>query len=60
LYKAVLSDLLRKTKNGGSTIAIIQAKMTLAPVCKVTVTVEPFWVGTKLKSEPSPWEALQL
>ena len=29
--------------NSGSTIAIIQAKTTLAPVCKITVTVEPFW-----------------
>jgi len=46
--------------NGGSTITIIQAKMMLAPVCKVTKRVEPFWVGTKLKLEPSPWEALQL
>jgi hypothetical protein len=61
LYKAVLSDLLRKHKiNCGSTITIIQAKTTLAQVCKATETVELFVVGTKLKSEPSPWEALQL
>jgi hypothetical protein len=36
LYAAVVSDLLRKRKpNGGSTIAIVEAKTTLARVCEV-------------------------
>jgi len=32
--------------NGGSTTAIVEAKMTLVRVCEVTLTVEPFWVVT--------------
>jgi hypothetical protein len=37
LNEAVVSDLLRKPKlNGGSTIAIVEVKTTLARVCEVT------------------------
>jgi len=37
LYEADVSDLLRKPKlNGGSSIAIVEAKTTLARVCEVT------------------------
>jgi hypothetical protein len=37
LYEAAVSDLLRKPKaNGGSNIAIVEAKTTLARVGKVT------------------------
>jgi len=37
LYEAVVSDLLRKPKlNGGSTIAIVEAKTTLTRVCEAT------------------------
>jgi len=32
------------TLNGGSTITIAEAKMTLAHVCKVTLAVEPLRV----------------
>jgi len=46
--------------NGGSTVPIVEAKKTLARARYVTLTVEPLWVGTKSKSEPSHREALQV
>jgi hypothetical protein len=53
--KAVVSDLLKNTKtDGGSTTAIVEAKTTLAPACGSNLPVEPVWVGTQFKLEPSP------
>jgi hypothetical protein len=42
------------TLDGGSTIAIVEAKTTQARVYEFTLTVEPIWAGTQFKSEPSP------
>jgi hypothetical protein len=38
----------------GCITEIVEAKMMLMWVCKITITVVPFWVETKLQSEPSP------
>jgi hypothetical protein len=52
--EAVVSDLLKNTKlNGGSTTTIVEAKRTLVPACGGTLPVEPLWVGTQFKLEPS-------
>jgi len=60
LYEAVVSDLLKNPKlNGGSTTMTVEAKMTLARACKDTLPMQPLWVGTKFKLEPSPRDAQQ-
>lgn len=60
LYEAAVSDLLKNSKlNGGSATMTFEAKMTLARACKDTLPLEPLWVGTKFKLEPSPWDAQQ-
>jgi mannose/fructose/N-acetylgalactosamine-specific phosphotransferase system component IIB len=59
-YEAVAIDLLKNQKlNGGSTIAIVEAKTTLARVWEYTINLEPLWVGNMSKSESLPREALQ-
>lgn len=59
-YKSVASDVLKNPElNGGSTIAVVEAKTTLARASEVTLTVETLWVRIKSKSELSPREALQ-
>jgi hypothetical protein len=53
--EAVVSDELKNAKlNGESTIALFEAKRTPSLVCGGTLFVEPLWVGTKFKLEPSP------
>jgi hypothetical protein len=55
LGKAVVSDQLKNANlNGESKIALSEAKTTLALVCGDALPVEPLWVGTKFKLEPSP------
>ena len=45
LYEAFVTELLRSSKlNGGRTVAVAEAKTTLARVCEVTLTAEPFRV----------------
>jgi hypothetical protein len=42
-YEAVVSDLLRKIQNWWQHYRTVEAKTTLARVCEITLTVEPFW-----------------
>ena len=59
-YDTVVSDMFKNPKlNGGSTTAIVEAKMTLAQACEDTSLVEPLWVETKFKLKMSPREALR-
>lgn len=60
LYKAVVSTLLQNPKlNGGSTTMTLEADKTPTRAYKDTLPMEPLWIGTKFKLEPSPEDALQ-
>jgi len=55
LGEAVVSDLLQNAKmNDGSTASVVEDKTTIARACGGTLPVEPLWVGTQYKLEPSP------
>ena len=39
--------------NGGKNIAVVEAKMTLAQLCEVTLTFKYFWDCTNLRQKPN-------
>jgi hypothetical protein len=54
LGEAVVRDLLKNAKlNGDNTTSAVKDKATLARACGVTLPVEPLWVGSQFKLEPS-------